>query len=47
MSESELYQDEERSIMIQDCNAFVDGMMMFTGADPNALYFKVVKICLN
>lgn len=47
MNEQELYQDLERSIMIQDCNAIKKGMMVLLGADRNALYFKVVTICLN
>jgi len=48
MSKSELYQDYDRSIMIQDSNAFVQGLIAIPNqSNPNQLIFEIVSICLN
>jgi hypothetical protein len=46
MSENELYQDYDRSIMIQDCNAFVNGILLVPDSD-NKVYVRQFRICLN
>jgi len=49
MSENELYQDYERSIMIQDCNAFVKRIMGYPMLETNdVVWFATqITICLN
>lgn len=48
MSENELYQDEERSIMIQECNAIMRGLIPCPSyQNPNIIRVEYITIYLN
>jgi len=48
MSEQELYKDEQRSIMIQECNAIMRGLMSCPSyQNPNIIRVEHVTIYLN
>ena len=48
MSEQELYKDEQRNIMIQECNALKRRVIAYSCyTNPSLFRGDVVLICLN